>query len=263
MDSTSAEPTSGSPPTSSSNRSTRRSALSTRCWDLRVRRSPISRPLNSINTNPITGANLIEPINTEYGIVTDNTAVMVAAKYALESVQVLWRLRTYPADQPVEPLGVGATAQGGYLLSGVEDNNLDSPKTVQVYWTGVKYSYDSKTELTLSYYRETAERLPDSLDLLTLGRFPQFLRRQPQRGVVLRGSSLHQTLRRLRRHCLFQCQRRPGHRHSPRSRGALLRRQQPCSDGGCSLRVLRRYREGLNTGPPLYVKYTLCCAFDT
>ena len=30
---------------------------------------------------PITGANLIATTNTEYGIVTDNTAVMVAAKY--------------------------------------------------------------------------------------------------------------------------------------------------------------------------------------
>jgi len=46
-----------------------------------------------------------------------------------------------------------ATAQGGYLLSGVEDNNLDSTKTVQVYWTGVKYTFnDSKTDITASYY---------------------------------------------------------------------------------------------------------------
>jgi predicted porin len=51
-------------------------------------------------------------------------------------------------------LGVGATAQGGYLLSGVEDNNLDSPKIVQVAWTGVKYALNSKTALRLSYYRE-------------------------------------------------------------------------------------------------------------
>jgi predicted porin len=46
------------------------------------------------------------------------------------------------------------SAQGGYLLSGVEDNNLDSPKIVQVAWTGVKYAYDSKTDITLSYYHQ-------------------------------------------------------------------------------------------------------------
>jgi predicted porin len=45
-------------------------------------------------------------------------------------------------------------AQGGYLLSGAEDNNLDSPKIVQVYWTGVRYAFDSETDITLSYYHE-------------------------------------------------------------------------------------------------------------
>ncbi len=59
-------------------------------------------------------------------------------------------------------MGVGATAQGGYLLSGVEDNNLDSPKKVQVLWTGVKYSPNRQTDITFSYYREIQNdyRLP-------------------------------------------------------------------------------------------------------
>jgi predicted porin len=39
-------------------------------------------------------------------------------------------------------------------LSGVEDNNLDSTKVVQIWWTGVKYAYDSKTDITLSYYEQ-------------------------------------------------------------------------------------------------------------
>src|ERR1700683_3840181 len=38
--------------------------------------------LNSINTNPINGDNLIATNNTVYGIVTDNSAVMGAVKYA-------------------------------------------------------------------------------------------------------------------------------------------------------------------------------------
>ncbi len=41
---------------------------------------------NSINTNPITGANLISTNNTVYGIVTDNKAIMGAIKYTWESV---------------------------------------------------------------------------------------------------------------------------------------------------------------------------------
>src|SRR5271168_2726046 len=38
---------------------------------------------NSINTNPISGVNLIGTTNTVYGIVTDNNGVLTAAKYTL------------------------------------------------------------------------------------------------------------------------------------------------------------------------------------
>ena len=51
-------------------------------------------------------------------------------------------------------MGVGASDQGGYFLSGVEDTNLDSPKIVQIWWTGVKYAYDSKTDITASWYHQ-------------------------------------------------------------------------------------------------------------
>jgi predicted porin len=123
---------------------------------------PYQSTVNSINTNQINGANLIGTANTEYGIVTDNTAVMVAAKYTWEQFKFYGGYEHIRQDNPSSPLGVGATAQGGYLLSGVEDNNLDSPKVVQVYWTGVKYAYDSNTDITLSYYHEEQNdfRLP-------------------------------------------------------------------------------------------------------
>ena len=115
---------------------------------------PYQSTLNSINTNRINGANLIGTTNTEYGIVTDNTAVMVAAKYTRDPFKFFGGYEHIRQTNPSNPLGVGATAQGGYLLSGVEDNNLDSPKIVQVIWTGVKYAYDGKTAITLSYYLE-------------------------------------------------------------------------------------------------------------
>jgi predicted porin len=116
--------------------------------------APYQSTLNSINTNPINGVNLIGVSNTEYGIVTDNTAVMVAAKYNWEPFKFFGGYEHIRMVNPANPLGVGAAAQGGYLLSGVEDNNLDSPKIVQVYWTGVKYAFDSETDITLSYYHE-------------------------------------------------------------------------------------------------------------
>jgi predicted porin len=119
------------------------------------RSAPYQSTLDSINTNTINGPNnLIATANTEYGIVTDNTAVLGAAKYAWDPFKFFVGYEHIRYTNPANPLGVGASAQGGYLLSGVEDNNLDSPKIVQVIWTGVKYAYDSKTDITLSYYLE-------------------------------------------------------------------------------------------------------------
>jgi predicted porin len=115
---------------------------------------PFESALDSINTNPINGNNLIGTANTEYGIVTDNSAIMAAAKYAWGQFKFYGGYEYIRYVNPADPLGVGASAQGDYLLSGVEDNNLDSPKIVQVFWTGVKYSFDPRTDITFSYYHE-------------------------------------------------------------------------------------------------------------
>ncbi len=109
---------------------------------------------NSINTNPINGANVIDPANTLYGIVTDNRAIMFAAKYTWDRFRLFAGYEYIRQANPSNPLGVGALDQGGYLLSGVEDNNLDSPKHVQIWWTGVKYAIDRKTDITAAWYHQ-------------------------------------------------------------------------------------------------------------
>jgi predicted porin len=113
---------------------------------------PYQSTTNSINTNPITGTNLIATTNTVYGIVTDNNAVMIAVRYTWDHFRYFAGYEYIWQNNPSRPLGVGATDQGGYLMSGVEDNNLDSQKQVQIWWTGVKYAYDSKTDITFSWY---------------------------------------------------------------------------------------------------------------
>jgi predicted porin len=110
--------------------------------------------LNSINTNPINGPDLIGTTNTVYGIVTDNSAIMVAAKYLWDPFKFFGGYEHIRQTNPSHPLGVGALDQGGYLMSGVEDDNLDSPKIVQIWWTGVKYAVNSKTDITLSWYHQ-------------------------------------------------------------------------------------------------------------
>jgi len=123
--------------------------------------SPYQSTTDSINTNPITGVNLIAPNNTLYGIVTDNNAVMAAARYSTEPFKVFAGYEYIWQNNPANPLGVGASDQGGYFLSGVEDNNLDSEKLVQIWWTGAKYTV-SKTDFTFAWYqqRQNDFRLP-------------------------------------------------------------------------------------------------------
>jgi predicted porin len=125
---------------------------------------PYQSTTNSINTNPITGVNVIGTTNTEYGIVTDNTAVMLAVKYTWDPFKIFAGYEHIQQFNPSNPLGIGASAQGGYLLSGVEDNNLDRPKIVQIWWTGVKYAVDAKTDVTGSWYHQQQNdfRLPST-----------------------------------------------------------------------------------------------------
>ena len=119
---------------------------------------------DSINTTYITGINLISTDNTVYGIVTDNNAVMAAAKYSSQAFKVFAGYEYIWQNNPKNPLGVGASDQGGYFMSGVEDNNLDSEKLVNIWWTGAKYTYRKKTDATFAWYqqRQNDFRIPST-----------------------------------------------------------------------------------------------------
>jgi predicted porin len=109
---------------------------------------------DSINTIEITGTNLISTNDTVYGIMTDNNAFLATAKYTGEQVKVYGGFEYIWQNNPHDPLGVGASDQGGYFMSGVEDNNLDTEKILRIWWTGVKYAYDSKTDITFAWYEQ-------------------------------------------------------------------------------------------------------------
>ena len=56
-------------------------------------------------------------------------------------------------NNPQDNLGIGATNdQGGYRLSQVNNYFYAHPRVLQTVWTGVKYAYDPKTDITLAYY---------------------------------------------------------------------------------------------------------------
>ena len=141
---------------------------------------------DSINTNPINGANLIDPNDTVYGIVTDNNAIMVAAKYTWDPFKFFAGYEYIWQNNPTNPLGVGASDQGGYIMSGVEDNNLDSEKLVQHLVDGREVHLPQQNRLHFLLVSTAAERLPCSADLLALSRFPQL----PARAPSTRGRSM-------------------------------------------------------------------------
>jgi len=116
--------------------------------------APYQSTTDSINTNQIAGTNLIPTADTLYGIVTDNNAFLTTAKYTGEQFKVYGGFEYIWQNNPHHPLGVGASDQGGYFLSGVEDNNLDSEKILRIWWTGVKYAYDDKTDITFAWYEQ-------------------------------------------------------------------------------------------------------------
>jgi len=124
--------------------------------------APYQSTTDSIDTNQISGANLIATTNTVYGIVTDNNAIMATAKYSSEQFKVFAGYEYIWMNNPADPLGVGASVLGGYIMSGVEDNNLDSEKLVNIWWTGAKYTYNKKTDFTFAWYqqRQNDFRLP-------------------------------------------------------------------------------------------------------
>jgi hypothetical protein len=185
---------------------------------------------DSVNENPINGANLISTDDTVYGIVTDNNAFLATGKYAGEQFKVFGGFEYIWQNNPHNPLGVGASDQGGYFMSGVEDNNLDSEKILRIWWTGVKYAYDKKNRYHVCLVRAVAEQLPCSADLLGRSRLPQFLRGPTRPRLALYGSSLHQAFRWFCRTCVFLRDRRHGHRHSSWPGRPLSPQQQLCSD---------------------------------
>jgi predicted porin len=79
---------------------------------------------------------------------------MAAAKYSSDTIKIFAGYEYIWQNNPANPLGVGSSDQGGYFLSGVEDNNLDSEKLVNIWWTGAKYTYRKKTDVTFAWYQQ-------------------------------------------------------------------------------------------------------------
>jgi len=90
--------------------------------------------------------------NSLAGTVSDNTAYALMGLYKLDPFKFFAGYEHIKYANPTTPLSAGFTDIGGYILAFVNNNAYRNAKTVQVYWTGVRYTIIPKLELTVAYY---------------------------------------------------------------------------------------------------------------
>ena len=88
------------------------------------------------------------------GTVSDNTSVMLLAKYIIGPVKLYSGYEHMQFANPNNPLTPGSFITGGYSLGAVNNTNFTTDKILQVFWGGVKYAVRSDVDLSVAYYHE-------------------------------------------------------------------------------------------------------------
>jgi predicted porin len=84
--------------------------------------------------------------------VADVTTYSLMGSYRLNPVRLFAGYMHIRYADPDTALSAGYTDIGGYVLAFVTNNAYLDPKTVQVYWTGVRYTVIAGLDLTAAYY---------------------------------------------------------------------------------------------------------------
>ena len=84
--------------------------------------------------------------------ISDNTTYAVMALYDAEPLKFFGGYIHIKYANPSNPLKAGFTDIGGYVLAFVSNTAYNNSKTVQVYWTGVRYTVSPGLDLTAAYY---------------------------------------------------------------------------------------------------------------
>jgi predicted porin len=100
-------------------------------------------------------ASLINPGNGFVaGTVSDNTSVMLLAKYTYGPIKFYAGYEHMDFANPNNPLAAGSFNIGGYTLGTVNNTNFAADKILQVFWGGAKYAVRSDIDLIFAYYHE-------------------------------------------------------------------------------------------------------------
>jgi predicted porin len=91
------------------------------------------------------------------GTVSDNTSIMLLAKYGKGPLQLFSGYEHIQFANPGHPLDVGAqipNSGGGYSLGSVNNTAFTNKKKLQVFWAGAKYAVRADIDLIAAYYHE-------------------------------------------------------------------------------------------------------------
>jgi predicted porin len=84
--------------------------------------------------------------------VSDNTTYSLMGSYNFDPLKFFAGYMHIKFANPENPLSAGFHDIGGYVLAFVTNNAYNDSKTVQVYWTGVRYTVIAGLDLTAAYY---------------------------------------------------------------------------------------------------------------
>jgi predicted porin len=90
--------------------------------------------------------------NSLAATVSDNTAYALMAFYQTDSFKFFAGYEYIKYANPTTPLRAGFNDIGGYVLAFVSNTAYDHSKTLQVYWTGARYTVIPHLDLTAAYY---------------------------------------------------------------------------------------------------------------
>jgi predicted porin len=92
------------------------------------------------------------PSNSLAATISDNTTYSLMALYDADPLKFYAGYMHIKYANPENPLKAGYSDIGGYVLAFVTNNAYNNSKTVQVYWTGVRYTVIPGLDLTAAYY---------------------------------------------------------------------------------------------------------------
>jgi predicted porin len=118
-----------------------------------------SKLKSAISAAPLTAAQVAKlpalgysVSNSVAGTISDDTTYSLMASYNFDPLKFFAGYMHIKYANPANPLNAGFINVGGYVLAFVVNDAYNNSKTLQVYWTGVRYTVIPNLELAVAYY---------------------------------------------------------------------------------------------------------------